>query len=112
MTGYQMTGDSKPWFVRTCGRGGGDIRPSALAGWIVTGAYVGWAILISIFLLDDDPGLARWIAWAVLLAAGTILFALTVWRNSVSRSSLGDRARRERNSAGGSGRRRRSSRGD
>jgi len=112
MTGYQMPGDSKPWFVRTRGRGGCDIRPYALGGWIVTGAYVGWGVLISIALLDDDPELARWIAWAALLGAGTILFALTMWRNSVPRSSLRDRSTRGRKSASGSGRRRRSSRGE
>ena len=85
MTSARLPEGGKAWFERRGGPWSYQLVSVSPAGWVVTGAYVAASIALSllIFAKEDDPQLTDWIVWAVLLAAMTMLFAVTALRMSV-----------------------------
>ena len=72
----------RPWFVRTRGRHGCHIKPAALQGHLLTGAYGLWIAGIAWLLADRDPGAAEIVSAAAIVVASTILYIVAVLRMS------------------------------
>jgi hypothetical protein len=77
----------RPWFVRSGPWWYCSLRPTAPAGWLLTGLYAAAIAGISIFFVArHEPRLVDFIIWATLLAASTFVYLLTAYRTSVRKA--------------------------
>jgi len=93
-TGQKASGRSTdqgrhPWFVRTRGRHGCNIKPAAFQGHLLTGAYGLWIAGIAWFLADRDPNTAEIVSAAAIIVASTVLYIVTVMRMSAPAPQAG-----------------------
>jgi hypothetical protein len=86
MSERRLPGGGKPWFVRLRSRGRYKINPCSAEGWWVV---IGYCLFVSVFpslvLMTggESPSPARWIAFALLIVAPTVIFLVTLFRMSL-----------------------------
>lgn len=68
------------WFVRIRRRGSYNVMPCTAQGWLVTAAYVLFALALTPVLVPATS--VRVAIWIVLFVAATLLFVVVAWRTS------------------------------
>ena len=84
MKSAQFPNGGRAWFVRFRTGEGCQMEPASAQGWILTSVYLLLLAAISWTFLAAEPDAGDWFAWAVLIAAGTLLFSVTAYRMSAS----------------------------